>query len=258
MPTGIFYAFGYIHAHQAAILNDKQGLKTLINPLHDPWWAGPLLALISAPVLLFLVRSVPARLERSWEEHVCEMPVVLCGMTKRLDVAFILVWCLICIAAIQFWGMSQQGLASILFCGGLLTLARIDLQTGLLPDMLTLTLMWLGMLFQLYGGWISLSSSVAGAAGGYGLLWLIFTFYKWKTGREGMGYGDFKLAAALGAWLGVQAIPSLLLYASLSGALVGFLAQRYWRLPGSMAIPFGPFLATAGILILFCDYAPKG
>lgn len=186
------------------------------------------------------------------------MPIVLCRMRKRLDVAFILVWCLVCIAVIQFWGVGEQGLAAVLLCGGLLTMARIDLQTGLLPDVLTLSLMWLGMLFQLYGGWISLSASVAGAAGGYALLWLIFAVYKWKTGREGMGYGDFKLAAALGAWLGVQAIPSLLLYGSLSGAVVGIIVHRYCRLSGSTAIPFGPFLAMAGILILFCDHAPKG
>ena len=230
----------------------------MINPLNDPWWAGTLLAVIGAPLLVFLARYVPARLERSWAAQVDEMPIALCPVGKRLDVVFIFVWCLVCISVIQFWGVGKQGLAAVLFCGGLLILAKIDLQTGLLPDMLTLSLMWLGMLFQLYDGWISLSSSVAGAAGGYGLLWLIFTLYKWKTGREGMGFGDFKLAAALGAWLGVQAIPSLLLYASLSGALVGIIVHRYCRLPGSTAIPFGPFLAMAGILILFCDYAPKG
>ena len=184
------------------------------------------------------------------------MPVALCRASRGLDLALILSWCLVCIVVLKFWGLNKQGLAAALFCGGLLTLARIDLQTGLLPDVLTQALLWSGLLFQLSGGWISLSASVAGAAGGYGLLWLIFTVYKWKTGREGMGHGDFKLAAALGAWLGLMALPALLLYASVSGAFIGIVLQRFWRLPASCAIPFGPFLVAAGILVLFCDYAP--
>jgi leader peptidase (prepilin peptidase)/N-methyltransferase len=220
--------------------------------------AGLVLAALGAPFLIFLSRYIPHWLERSLNKEVEIMPVVLCRANRGLDLALILSWCLVSIVLIQRLGVSKQGLAAALFCAGLLTLTRIDLQTGLLPDVLTQTLMWTGMLFQLSGGWISLSASVAGAAGGYGLLWLIFTGYKWKTGREGMGYGDFKLVAALGAWLGVMALPALLLYASLSGALVGLLIQRLGRLPVSCAIPFGPFLAVAGILILFCDVAPRG
>lgn len=227
--------------------------------LNDSWVAGMFLAAITAPVWCLLARQVPIWLLR---QPCCAdtsaTPVVLCAARRGLDLALVLVWCVVCMAAIQFWGVGKQGLAAALLCGGLLTLARIDLETGLLPDVLTLTLMWSGMLFHLSGGWVGLSASVAGAACGYGLLWLIFTLYKWKTGREGMGFGDFKLAAALGAWLGVMALPAVLLYACLSGALVGLLMLRYWRLPGSSAIPFGPFLAVAGILVLFCDYAPRG
>jgi leader peptidase (prepilin peptidase)/N-methyltransferase len=89
------------------------------------------------------------------------------------------------------------------------------------------------------------------------LLWLIFVGYRWKTGCDGMGYGDFKLAAALGAWLGVQAMPVCLLYASLSGALTGLLARYFAGLAPDRAIPFGPFLALAGILVLFWDFAPR-
>ena len=236
----------------------------LISNFDLPLLAGLLLAALGAPFWLFLSRYIPIWLERSFSAEVTVMPVmpfmpvVLCRARRGLDLALMLSWCLVCIVAMQSWGVSKLGLAAVLLCGGLLTLARIDLQTGLLPDLLTQALLWSGMLFQLSGGWISLSASVAGAAGGYGLLWSIFTVYKWKTGREGMGYGDFKLAAALGAWLGVMALPALLLYASLSGALIGIVMQRFWRLPASSAIPFGPFLAVAGMLILFCDHAPKG
>lgn len=227
--------------------------------LNDPLVAGLFLTVIATPLWVMLARYIPVWLERrSCCADSVVSPVVLCAAREGLDLGLVLVWCIVCMAAIQFWGVGKQGLAAALLCGGLLTLARIDLETGLLPDVLTLTLMWTGMLFHLSGGWVSLSASVAGAACGYGLLWLIFTLYKWKTGREGMGFGDFKLAAALGAWLGVMALPVVLLYASLSGALVGLLMQRSGRLPGSSAIPFGPFLAVAGILVLFCDYAPRG
>jgi leader peptidase (prepilin peptidase)/N-methyltransferase len=220
--------------------------------------AGLLLAVLGAPFWIFLSRCIPRWFERSFDGESDMIPVVLCRSSKGLELAWILVWCLVCLSVLHCWGISKQGLAAVLLCAGLLTLARIDVQTGLLPDVLTQSFMWAGMLFQLSGGWISLSASVAGAAGGYGLLWTIFTVYKWKTGREGMGYGDFKLAAALGAWLGVMAIPALLLYASVSGALVGMVVQRLGRLPASIAIPFGPFLVAAGMLILFLDHAPRG
>jgi len=228
----------------------------LSDRLVETWLVGLFLAAAGAPVWVLLARKVPAWLERSLGDLESPVPVVLCRFERALDIALVLCWCAVSIAATQSWGLSKAGIAALFLCGGLLTLARIDLQTGLLPDMLTLTWMWVGMLFQLSGGWISLADSVAGAALGYCLFWAIFSLYKWKTGREGMGYGDFKLTAALGAWLGVQAIPALMLYASLAGALIGVCLHRGFRISVRMAIPFGPFLALAGILILFFDYAP--
>jgi len=230
----------------------------LINRVNEAWIVGLVLAALGAPLWILVGRKVMAWLEQSWGDSGEGVTVVLFNQQKWLDWTLILGWSGACLAAMQCWGISKSGLAALLLCGGLLTLARIDLQTGLLPDVLTLSWMWLGLLFHLSGGWISLSASVGGAALGYGLLWLIFTLYKWKTGREGMGYGDFKLTAALGAWLGVQAIPSLVLYASVTGALVGLSVQWWQRAPVATAIPFGPFLALAGILILFRDYAPLG
>ena len=226
------------------------------NSLNQAWLVGLVWAVLGAPVWLLLTRWVPFWLERSLGCLPSPVPVALCKTERRLDLALILAWCLISLCAAHSWGLSKAGVAAFILCGGLLSLAHIDLQTGLLPDILTLSWMWLGMLFQLSGGWISLADSVAGAALGYCVFWVIFSLYKWTTGREEMGYGDFKLSAALGAWLGVQAIPSLMLYASLAGGLTGLFLQAYCRLPVRMAIPFGPFLAVAGILILFCDYAP--
>ena len=255
---GIFYAFGYVHANQIEILRPTEEVYTLIDQASETWIAALLMAALGSPVWVFVGRKVTSWMVGTLADLPQEMPVLLMKEQKWLDWALILGWSIACLAVMQCWGISLAGLAAALLCGGLLTLARIDLQTGLLPDVLTLSWMWLGMLFHLSGGWISLQASVAGAALGYCLLWSIFTLYKWKTGREGMGYGDFKLTAALGAWLGVQALPSLVLYASVAGALVGLCAQRSNRMPVACAIPFGPFLALAGILILFRDYAPTG
>ena len=230
----------------------------MINQVNEAWIAGLVLAALGSPLWVMTGRQVMLWLGCSGSDPVKEVSIVLFHEQKWLDWALILGWSFVCLAGMQRWGISKPGLAAVLLCGGLLTLARIDLQTGLLPDVLTLSWMWMGMLFHLSGGWISLSASVAGAALGYCLLWVIFTLYRWKTGREGMGYGDFKLTAALGAWLGVQAIPSLVLYASVTGALAGLCVQWWQRLPVATAIPFGPFLALAGILILFYDYAPLG
>lgn len=217
---------------------------------------GALIALLGAPALLLVAYRVPAWLEQAWEGNHDAVDVLVCRKEKWLDWLLIICWIVLSLATLQFWGVSRAGFAAILLCAGLLMLAHIDLRTGLLPDILTLSLMWLGILFHLWGGWVSLSASVAGAVVGYGLLWFIFRLYKWKTGREGMGYGDFKLTAALGAWLGLQAMPSLLLYASAAGALVGLVLQYGFRLSARTAIPFGPFLVIAGILILFLEYAP--
>src|SRR5690606_6272946 len=124
-------------------------------------------------------------------------------------------------------------------------------KTQLLPDALTLPLLWLGLLFNLDGGFVTLESAVLGAALGYLSLWLIYHTFRLVTGREGLGYGDFKLLAALGAWLGWQALPMLLLVASAAGALFGLLLLISGRLHRGQPMPFGPFLAGAGLVSLY-------
>lgn len=148
------------------------------------------------------------------------------------------------------FGLGLTGAAAMLCCAALLALAVIDAQTMLLPDDLTLPLMWLGLLVNLQNRFVPLHDAVLGAMAGYGALWLIFWVFKLATGKEGLGYGDFKLMAALGAWLGWQALPFVLLSASALGAMVGIalvLAKRHER---DQPIPFGPYLAVAGILAL--------
>ncbi|HHQ4651858.1 TPA: prepilin peptidase [Aeromonas hydrophila] len=144
------------------------------------------------------------------------------------------------------WGL----LAALLLTWVLVALTFIDLDKMLLPDQLTLPLLWGGLLFNLAGGFAPLADAVIGAMAGYLVLWSLYWAFKLLTGKEGMGYGDFKLLAALGAWLGWQALPIMLLLSSLVGAFIGIglilLRNHHQNKP----IPFGPYLAIAGWIAL--------
>jgi len=133
----------------------------------------------------------------------------------------------------------------------LLTLTVIDLNTMLLPDQITLPLLWIGLLVNVGGTFTSLPDAVIGAAAGYMTLWLVYQGFRLLTGKEGMGFGDFKLLAALGAWMGWQALPGIILMSSLVGAIVGISLMLLHKKDASMAIPFGPYLAAAGVIWLF-------
>jgi leader peptidase (prepilin peptidase) / N-methyltransferase len=143
----------------------------------------------------------------------------------------------------------------LLWCGlaaTLVALAFIDLDTSFLPDDLTLPLMWAGIVSAALG-WIpvTLAASVGGAVAGYLSLWFVFHAYRLIRGKEGMGAGDFKLLAALGAWMGWQAIPSIILLASAVGALIGIALIVFRRHDRDVPIPFGPYLAGGGVAALF-------
>lgn len=143
-------------------------------------------------------------------------------------------------------GLSAAGLGLVL-----IALTFIDLDTQLLPDDLTLPLLWAGLLLNLGATFAPIQDAVIGAAAGYLSLWLVYWCFRLITGKEGMGYGDFKLLAALGAWLGWQALPMIILVSALVGATVGvglILLRRHER---DRPIPFGPYLAGAGLLSLY-------
>ena len=153
------------------------------------------------------------------------------------------------------------GPTPIALCGmglsaSLVALAWIDLESTLLPDAITLPLAWAGLLVNLGDGFTPLPLAVLGAVAGYGFLWLIFHAFRYFTGREGMGYGDFKLLAALGAWFGVGALPMLLLAASLAGVLVGGTMTLAGRARRGQPLPFGPYLALAGVAVLLLGGEP--
>lgn len=149
------------------------------------------------------------------------------------------------------FGFGLAGAAALIFLWALIALCFIDLDTQLLPDSITLPLLWAGLLLNLSGTFTDISSAVAGAAAGYLTLWSVFWLFKLTTGKEGMGYGDFKLLAAIGAWLGWQVLPLTILLSSLVGAVVGIALIVFRRHGREIPIPFGPYLAAAGLLALY-------
>ncbi len=149
------------------------------------------------------------------------------------------------------FSFTPQAAAGLILIWALLALTVIDLDTHLLPDRITQPLLWLGLLVNLNGLFAPVEEALMGAVAGYLLLWLVYHAFRLATGKEGMGYGDFKLLAALGAWLGWTLLPLVILAASLVGALVGIALILLAGHERSRPIPFGPWLALGGIIALF-------
>ena len=150
-------------------------------------------------------------------------------------------------AAFHF-GFGLQAAGALVFVWAMIALSFIDLDTQLLPDSITLPLLWLGLLLNIGGTFTDLQSAVVGATAGYLSLWTVFWLFKLVTGKEGMGYGDFKLFAAMGAWFGWQALVPLILMASVVGAVVGIAMKMASSLREGGYVPFGPFLVGAGLI----------
>ena len=158
---------------------------------------------------------------------------------------------LLCAYCAFHFGYGWPAAGAMLLGWTSIALTCIDLDSQLLPDSLTLPLLWAGLLLNLFGTYTDLSSAVIGAATGYLALWMVYWAFKLTTGKEGMGYGDFKLLAALGAWQGWQMLPLIILLSSLLGALVGIVLIVVARRGRNVPIPFGPYLAAAGLISMF-------
>jgi len=156
------------------------------------------------------------------------------------------------LSAVVVWhfGPSWAAVGALAFTWALVALTFIDLDHQLLPDDITLPLLWAGLLFNLFGVYTDLSSSLIGAVAGYLSLWAVYHGFRLLTGKEGMGYGDFKLLAALGAWMGWQMLPAIILLSSVVGAALGIALIVLRRHDRGVPIPFGPYLAAAGWLAL--------
>lgn len=153
-------------------------------------------------------------------------------------------------ALIWHFGSGWAGIATLGFAYALIAMTCIDYDTQLLPDDLTLPLLWAGLLLNINATFVPLQEAVIGAAAGYLVLWAVYWLFKLATGKEGMGYGDFKLLAALGAWMGWKALPSIILLSSMVGAIVGILLIVVAGRARDKTIPFGPYLAAAGMIAM--------
>lgn len=221
-----------------------------------------ILGLLASIPLIWLSWHIPQRLLAAWgisEQGVCVDPAIRClGWQDAL-----LVLLLVCVGmgAATRWGGGMVSLMGLCFGATLLLLALIDTRTRLLPDVLTLPLLWAGLVWHASGfglqtsflGGLSLEQAVWGAVTGYIALWLPCVLLQYGLGREMMGHGDFKLSAALGAWLGCAALPYVGLIASSASLLFAVLAHRFVRRKLRHPMPFGPGLALGGILMLFFD-----
>lgn len=156
------------------------------------------------------------------------------------------------------FGVGLAAFGGLLFAWSLVALTFIDLDHQLLPDDITLPLLWLGLLFSLGSVFVTPTQAIIGAIAGYASLWLVFQSFRLLTGKEGMGFGDFKLFAALGAWLGWQQLPLVILLASAAGAVLGGFAIVLRGRDRAQPMPFGPFLAIAGLIAFFWGDAIVG
>jgi len=154
------------------------------------------------------------------------------------------------LAVAYTFGITLQTVAALCFTWVLIALTLIDLKKQLLPDNITLPLLWSGIILSFFGVFTQLDASVIGAIAGYLILWSVYQLFKLVTGKEGMGFGDFKLLAALGAWVGYVYLPQIILISSIVGSIIGISMLVMGKTKQQQAIPFGPYLAVAGWVAL--------
>lgn len=210
----------------------KQPFNLLTPPSHCPKCKRPIRPLENIPLLSWIMLRGRCR---------------GCGTNIPWIYPFTeLASCLVSIAVVAHFGWTAQSIAALGLSWALLVLAIIDLQTYLLPDSITLPGLWVGLLAALLPIFTPLPDAVIGAAAGYLSLWSIYWLFRLVTGKEGMGYGDFKLLAMLGAWLGWQLLPVIIFCSAAVGAVIGITLQLSGRLERGHPLPYGPFLAIAG------------
>jgi len=202
-----------------------------------PHCAHKISAFENIPIISYLILKGRCR--------ACKAPI-----SMRYPLVEALTGALIGLVSWQF-GYTTTTLFAWVFTFALIALTFIDFDTQLLPDDITLPLLWLGLLFNLNVGFTDLKSAVIGAMAGYLVLWCVFWLFKIIRGKEGMGYGDFKLLAAIGAWFGWKLLPAVILLSSTLGAIIGIALIIVTKRGKEVPMPFGPFLAIGGIAALF-------
>ncbi|MBF6617280.1 MAG: prepilin peptidase [Candidimonas sp.] len=215
------------------------------------WDVDPAVAAVAA-VAIALILSIPLSRAAYQLPRVLDarLPAQASRSHRRYRTGFWMAAPMLALLCTWRFGATPAAVAAIIFVVMLLALAWIDAETGFLPDVLTIPLLWVGLLVNVGGTFSLLADAVMGAAAGYLVLWLICGCFQLVTGRQGMGRGDFKLLAALGAWLGWAPLPSILLISSLLGLTIALLRRLAGRMKAGESFSFGPYLALAGIATL--------
>ncbi len=229
---------------QAPAEEEEEEFNLLVPRSRCPHCKRMIRALENIPVVSYLLlrgRCRGCARPISWRYPVIEMTSAVLALTVGI--------CL---------GLTWQMFFALILSWSLLCLSMIDMDHYLLPDSITIPLLWLGLIVNYFDLFTDLGSSLFGAVFGYLSLWLVYQGFKWITGKEGMGYGDFKLLAALGAWLGWQMLPLIILLSSLLGSCVFLLLMAGGQWQKSSPIPFGPWLAVGGWVTLLWGYPLVG
>lgn len=220
--------------------NEKEGEKTFnvaFPRSHCPVCKNTIPAWCNIPVISYLILKGKC---------------LHCKTTISIRYPFVeLLTAVITAFVVSIYGLSYEALAVALFSWVLIALTFIDIDHKLLPDHLTLPLLWAGLILNSFGMFTDLKSALYGAAFGYLILWSVYWLFKLVTGKDGMGFGDFKLLAALGAWIGWQMLPLIILLSSLVGAILGIINIVVRGKDKDKQIPFGPYLAIAGWIAFF-------
>jgi len=221
-----------------SVSNDKQSTFNIAYPAsHCPSCKADIKAWQNIPVMSYLLLKGRC--------HACKIRISPRYPLVELATALLSTWC------VYRFGFSVEAGLAILLTWALISLTMIDIDHHLLPDNITLPLLWLGLLANTQSVFASPVDAIIGAAAGYMVLWSIYWAFKLLTNKEGMGFGDFKLLAALGAWMGWQALPLVIILSSLVGAIIGIGGILLMGKEKNKPIPFGPYLAIAGWIALF-------
>ena len=218
------------------VTNDKPAYNLVVPRSACPGCGHQITAIENIPIISYLALGAKCR---SCKRKISPRYPIVEGLTALFS--GIIVW---------HFGFGLAGISALILLWGLIALTFIDADTQLLPDSITLPLLWLGLIVNINGTFTDLRSAVLGAVFGYLALWSVYWMFKLVTKKEGMGYGDFKLLAAIGAWLGWQVLPIVILLSSVVGAIVGIVLILLARLGRNIPLPFGPYLAMAGFIAL--------
>ncbi len=222
--------------NSAVDAGEQKTFNLVIPPSSCPHCQRPIRAVENIPVLSYLILKGRC---------------AGCGMAiPRRYPAIELVTALLSIVVTVHFGFGIEALAALVFTWALIPLFMIDFDHQILPDSITLPLLWAGLLLSLFDVFVDSPTSIIGAAAGYLSLWSIYHLFKLATGKEGMGFGDFKLLGAIGAWVGWQLLPVVILFSSVVGAALGIGLILLKGRDHNQPMPFGPFLAAAGWLTL--------